>query len=107
MELKDDSFVVVDGNKQQKVKCYTFHCKELDRDLIIHENTDNKNLTSVSDKKTGYRLFGLNMKPDKVKLTDLEEPLERFIKHFTMEAIEIEFKRIENLQNEENNISNS
>lgn len=100
MELKDTSFVIVDG-KQQKIKCYTYHCKEFDRDLIIHENTDNKNHTSVSDKITGYRLFGLPIKPDKVKLEDLKEPLDKFIKHFTMEAIIIEFARIEKLQKEQ------
>lgn len=98
MELKDTSFIVIDNNKQQKVKCCVFYCKEFNRELIIHENIDNKSHTSVSDKKTGYRIFGLPIKPDKVKLEDLREPLEKFIKHFTMEAIIIEFKRIEDLQ---------
>jgi hypothetical protein len=97
MEFTDNSEIKLDTGKKQKVKCYTYKCKQLGRDLIIHENVDNKNHTSVSDKITGYRLFGLNIKPDKVKLTDLDEPLDRFIRHFTLEEIHKEFERIENL----------
>lgn len=104
MELNDTNFIILDNKKKQKVKCYTFYCKELGREIFIHENVDNKNQTSVSDKITGVRLFGINQKADKVKLIDIDEPLDKFIRHFTIEEIEKEFERLENLQKEVNEV---
>lgn len=87
-------------NKYQKVKGDSFFCEEIKRTLIIHPDLDSDKLTSVSDLKTGYRLFGINCKKEDVKQEQFLMQLNKFIKHYTIELINREFDRIEKLQEE-------
>ena len=98
MELKDNGIIEIEKGKKKPVKCHIFKCNPIKRKLMVHEDVDNKNYTSISDCTTGYRLFGLHKVPSSVKPDDVTERLKEFIKHFTVEGIEKEFKRIENLQ---------
>ena len=97
MEVKDIAYVQLDNGKKQKVKCFKFHEDRMNRDLIVHEDVDNKSKSSVSDEKTGFRLFGISTKIDKLKMEHLEEPMNKFINHFTLPSIAEEFIRVENL----------
>lgn len=98
MDLKDNGIIEIEKGKKKTVKCHKFKCSPIKRELMVHENVDNKNHTSVSDCITGYRLFGLPRKVSDIKATDITEHLESFIKHYTIEGIAEEFKRIESLQ---------
>lgn len=101
MDLKETGTITVDKNQKQNIKCYKFYSKDIERNLMLHEDVENKNYSSVSDVLTGYRLFVLNQKASTVKPETIEERLDRFIKHFTPEGISEEFKRIENLSQPE------
>ena len=101
MDTKDIGFVNLDTGKKQKVLCHKFVQKDMDRELMVHADVDNKSKSSVSDVKTGYRLFGVSQKIDKLKMEHLEEPMEKFIRHFTLPSIADEFKRIEELLGKE------
>ena len=98
METTDKGSITVEKGNKKQVKCHKFKCKPIDRELMVHEDVDNKNHTSVSDCITGYRLFGLPQKISSVKSSDVIEKLKWFINHFTKEGIAEEFKRIENIQ---------
>lgn len=95
LEYKDNGLITIDKTKKKKVKCFTYDCKTINRKLIIHEDIDNKSITNVSDSITGYKLFGLPIKSDMIKLTDIEEKLEKYINHFTVDGIKEELNRIE------------
>ena len=97
MELKDTGIITVDKNAKQKIKCKKFFCKTIDRHLMVHESVENKNISSVSDSITGYRLFNIEHKINLVTPEMIKEKLKNFVKHFTVEGIAEEFKRIENL----------
>lgn len=98
METKDKGTVSLTKDKKKPVKCHKFVCKPINRELMVHEDIDNKNHTSISDYITGYRLFGIPQKVDSVKSSDIVEQLKKFINHYTKEGIAEEFKRIENIQ---------
>lgn len=98
MDTNDTGYIQLDVGKKQKVKCYKFHEPRMDRELMVHGDTDNKSKSSVSDVKTGFRLFGISQKIEKLKMEHLEEPMNKFINHFTLPSIAEEFKRIEKLQ---------
>ena len=100
MELKDKGIIELEKGKKQQVKCYKFKCNPIKRELMIHEDVDNKNHISVSDCKTGYRLFALPKNISSVKPDDISARLKEFVKHFTKEGIAQEFKRIENIQSQ-------
>lgn len=97
MEYTEESFIVVDKTKKKKVICHKIKCKPIKRELIIHADIDNKNITNVSDLITGYKLISIPIEPSKIQLQDIKENLEKFISHFTVEGITEEFKRIEEL----------
>jgi hypothetical protein len=98
METKDKGNITVDKGNKKQVKCHKFTCKPINRELMVHEDIENKEHVSVSDYITGYRLFKLPQKISTVKNSDIVEGLKKFIKHYTKEGIAEEFKRIENLQ---------
>lgn len=100
METNDKGSITIEKGKKKPVKCHKFTCKPINRELMIHEDIDNKNHSSVSDCITGYRLFTLPIKITAVKNSDVIERLKKFINHFTKEGIAEEFKRIEKLQTE-------
>lgn len=100
METKDKGIIEIEKGKKKSVKCHKFTCKPINRELMVHEDVDNKNHSSVSDCITGYRLFGLPIKISAIKSSDVIERLKQFIAHYTKEGIAEEFKRIEKLQAE-------
>lgn len=98
MDINDKGNVAITKDKKKPVKCHKFTCKPINRELMVHEDIDNKNHTSISDYTTGYRLFGIPRKVDSVKSSDIVEHLKKFINHYTKEGIAEEFRRIENMQ---------
>lgn len=97
MDFKDSGEVTIEKGKTKKIKCYKFQCKPIKRQLMVHEDIDKKGLAAVSDTITGYRLFTLPIKVQKVTPTDIKEELKKFVGHYTIEGIALEFNRIENL----------
>lgn len=100
MEFKDNGEITVEKGKTKKVKCFKFTCKPIKRQLMVHEDTDQKGTTSVSDVITGYRLLSLPIVSQKITPAHIKEALKKFVSHYTVEGIATEFKRIENLLNE-------
>ena len=96
MDTKDNCKVLLTNNKLQKVKCYKFFHKELGRELAVHEDVENKNITSISDVLTGLRFKQIHKEVKKVTEAEVEETLNKFIKHYTIEDIKKKFKEIEN-----------
>ena len=103
MDTKDKGIVEIEKGRKKPVKCHKFMCKPINRKLMVHEDLNNKNHISVSDCKTGYRMFGLPINITNVKPSDIIEKLKQFINHYTKEGIEEEFKRVENLQSQAEN----
>lgn len=97
MDFKDNGEVTIEKGKTKKVKCHKFQCKPIKRQLMVHEDIDKKNTTSVSDVITGYRLFDLPVKPQAITPDHVKEGLKKFVAHYTIEGIAYEFRRIENL----------
>lgn len=97
MNFKDNATVTIEKGNKKKIKCYKFFCKPIQRELMVHEDLSDKNQTSVSDVITGYRLFALEIKNDKIRPEHIKERLKEFVRHFTKEGIKAEFERIENL----------
>ena len=87
MDFKEDGTVTVDKVKKKKVKCYRFHCKPLDRYLMLHIDLDNNEHIALSDFSTGYRLFKIQTKQDKLNPDEVKDKLEKYISHFTPEGI--------------------
>jgi allophanate hydrolase subunit 1 len=99
MEFKDTATVTIEKGNKKKVKCYKFKYKPIQRELMVHEDIDTKDCTSISDVITGYRLLKINMKVTLVKPDDIKNRLKEFVKHYTKEGIKAEFERIEKLLN--------
>ena len=97
METNDKGNIAINKGNKKQVKCYKFNCSYLNRELMIHEDIDTKDCTSVSDSITGFRLFKLHKKFPSVQLSDITEKLNKFIRHYTIEGIAEEFRRIEDL----------
>ena len=97
METKDTGTINVNKQNKFKIKCYKFYSPELERNLMAHEDVDTKNCSSVSDEITGYRLFTLHQSIGSLKQEHIQERLDKFIKHFTIEGIKKEFERVEEL----------
>ena len=100
METKDKGNIAIEKGNKKSVKCHKFTCKPINRELMVHEDIENKDWISVSDYITGFRLFKLQKKMNAVQPSDITEELKKFIKHFTKEGIAEEFKRIESLQSQ-------
>ena len=96
MDIKDNCKVLLTNNKLQKVKCYKFLHEELGRELAVHEDVENKNITSITDVLTGFRLCYIHKEINKVKDEDIDQTLNQFIRHYTIEDIKKKFKEIEN-----------
>lgn len=96
MDFKEDGTITIDKVKKKKVKCYKFHCKPLDRFLMVHEDLENKEHTTISDFSTGYKLFKVQTKPNKITPEELKDKLEKYINHFTVEGIQEEINRLQN-----------
>ena len=96
MDFKTDGTITVDKIKKKKIKCYRFYCKPLDRYLMVHVDPDNNEHTTLSDFSSGYRLFKVQTKINKVTPEEIKDKLEKYINHFTPEGIQEEIKRLEN-----------
>ena len=86
MDLKDSCTILLE-RATQKVKCYKFKDHTINRELALHEDLGDKNKSSVTDIKTGCRLFTLPHKVKDIKENDIREGLNKFINHYTVEAI--------------------
>lgn len=95
MELKEDGVIIIDKTKKKKIKCCKLKCKPLGRTIMIHEDVDRQDSTTVSDFLTGYRLLSIPKKYSNVTNVDLKEHLTKFISHFTLESIKEELNKIE------------
>ena len=95
MDFKEDGTVTIDKVKKKKIKCYRFHYKPLNRYLMLHIDLENNDCTSLSDFSTGYRLFKLQTKADRLILDDVKEKLEKYVNHFTIEGIQEEINRLQ------------
>ena len=100
MDFKTDGTITVDKIKKKKVKCYRFHCKPLDRYLMVHADIENSEHSTLSDFSTGYRLFKIQTKTDKITPDEIKDKLEKYINHFTVEGIEKEIKRLQKIEEE-------
>ena len=98
MDFKTDGTITVDKIKKKKIKCYKFHCKPLDRYLMVHTDIDNNNYTVLSDFSTGYRLFKLQITTDKITPDEIKSKLEKYLNHFTIEGIKEEIDRLKNIE---------
>lgn len=98
MEFKEDGTVTVDKVKKKKVKCCKFKYKPLNRYLMLHADIENAEYTTLSDFSTGYRLFKLPIKKDKLTKEELKDRLEKYVSHFTVEGIQEEIKRLQSIE---------
>ena len=100
METKDKGNIAVEKGNKKQIKCHRFIYKPINRELMVHEDIDNKARISVSDALTGFRLLKLQRKITEIQLSDVTEELEKFVKHYTKEKIVAELERIENEQSQ-------
>ena len=92
----------IDKGNYKKVKGNSFFCNQLKRELIIHTDLDNSNFTSISDVNTGYRLFGFPHKIENVTENQINQKINDYIKHYTIDLINKEFQKIELINKKEN-----
>ena len=95
METNDTCKILLDKGLTQKVKCYKFYQKDFDRELAVHEHSDYKTLSSITDVKTGMKLCTVDKEIKKVTPADIDEAMSTFTKHFTLEGILQRFKEMD------------
>ena len=49
METNDKGNITIEKGVKKPVKCYKFKCKPINRELMIHEDIDTKDCTSISE----------------------------------------------------------
>ena len=86
MELKDNCKILLERSTQ-KVKCFKFQNSEIERELALHEDTEDRNKSAISDVNTGFRLITISKKVKDIKEADITDQLQRFINHYTKEAV--------------------
>lgn len=86
------------GESLSKVKGYSFFNKELNRQLILHTDVDNKEYSALSDKLTGLRFFTIPHAFSKLDINIVESELQKFIKHYTIDLIKTELKKKEEVK---------
>ena len=87
METKDTFKISQEKGGKKKVKCALFFHEKLNRELAIHEDIDKKEFTTISDSGTGVKLFSLPFSVSTISQAQIDERLEKYIKHYTLEAI--------------------
>ena len=97
MKLTDSCIIVLDkGKNKKKIKCYKVFATDLNRYIAIHPNIDHKDKrTSITDAETGLKLFDIDKPLEEIKQEEIDESMDNFIKHYTLEAIQA---RAEELQ---------
>lgn len=100
MKLSDTCTIVLDrGKNKKKIKCYKVFATDLERYIAIHPDIDHKDKrTSITDAETGLKLLDIEKPITEVKQEEIDESINNFIKHYTLDAIKA---RAEELQNKE------
>ncbi len=96
MDTKDNCKVLLTNGKTQKIKGYKFFQTDIARELVVHEDVEDKKYSSITDVETGYRLCQLSKDIKKVTETDINETLNKFVRHYTIEGIKDKFKEKDN-----------
>ena len=97
MELKETCKITLDKGTQ-KVKCYKFFQTDFERELAIHQSIDHKAITNITDVKSGMMVCKINKEVSKVTDKDVNEAVDNFIKHFTLEEILKRFKELDEIK---------
>ena len=95
MELNETLKITLENGKTQKAKCYKFFQTDMNRELAVHAEVNSKNSSKISDVNTGLGVVTIPKEISKVKDEDVNEALNNFIKHFTLEEIGKEFAKWE------------
>ena len=95
MEFKETCKILLDKGNTQKVKCYKFFQTDFQRELALHQSVDNKGKVNITDTKTGLRLCSILKELNKVTEKDIDESISNFIRHYTLEEIIKEFKKLD------------
>ena len=100
VDTKDTCKVILDkGNT--KVKCFKFKAKEYEnRELAVHQHTDYKTFSTITDVTSGLRLCSIQKEISKVTDKDISEALDTFTKHFTLDEIMKRFKELDEIEKE-------
>ena len=86
----------------KKVKCYTYFNEELNRELAVHADYEDKSKSCISDVITGLRLTSIYKKFESIDTADINISLDAFIKHYSIELINKEFQKHNNIEAESN-----
>ena len=97
MELKETCKITLDKGAQ-KVKCCKFFQTDFERELAIHQNIDHKSITNITDVKSGRIVCKINKEVSKVTDKDVNEAVDNFIKHFTLEEILKRFEELDEIE---------
>ena len=98
LDLKDTCKIKLDKGTQ-KVKCFKFKMKELDkRELAIHQHVDYKTLSSITDVISGLKLCTIQKEINKVTQDDIKEAINTFIRHYTLEEVLKRFKELNEIE---------
>ena len=105
--MKENNYTLVSlcENKKdiiKKVKCYTYFNEELNRELAVHADYEDKSKSCISDAITGLRLTSIYKKFESIDTTDINISLDAFIKHYSIELINKEFQKHNNIEAENN-----
>ena len=60
---------------------------KIGRELAVHEHSEYKNISTITDFNTGYRFCDIRKEVNKVTKDDIKEALDAFIRHYTLEEI--------------------
>ena len=96
METTENCKILLEKGITQKVKCYKFFQTDFNRELAVHEHSDYKTLSSITDVKSGLKLCSIQKEIKKVTPTDIDEALNTFIRHFTLDGILTRFQELDN-----------
>ena len=96
METEETCKILLEKGNTQKMKCYKFFQTDFKRVLAVHEHTDHKSVSSITDVATGMKLCNINKEISKVTAEDINEAMNTFIRHFSMEGILQRFEELDN-----------
>lgn len=100
VDTKDTCKVILDKGTQ-KVKCFKFKVKDLNkRELAVHQDVDHKMFSTITDIASGLRLCGIQKEISKVTEKEINEALDTFVKHFTLEEVMKRFKELDEINKE-------
>lgn len=100
METKDNCTILLE-KMTQKVRCFKFKSSVLDRELALHEDTEDKHKSSITDVKTGNRLLTINNRVKDVKEVDIQNELQKFINHYSIDCIKNRLEELDKVPMEQ------